>query len=46
MVLPNSALRCGLQGWEERQTRPVSHVAMLHSHGVFDETLEWVLRSA
>ncbi len=46
MVLPNSALRCGLQGWEERQTRPVSHVAMLHSRGVFDEALEWMRRSA
>ena len=46
MVLPNAALHCGLQGWEERQTRPVSHVAMLHSRDVFDETLGWMRRSA
>lgn len=46
MVMPNSALRCGLQDWEERQTRPVSHVAMLHSKDVFDEALEWMRRSA
>jgi pimeloyl-ACP methyl ester carboxylesterase len=42
MVLPNSALRCGLAGWEERQTRPVSHVAMLHSREVFEETAAWI----
>jgi pimeloyl-ACP methyl ester carboxylesterase len=42
MVLPNSALRCGLEGWTERQTRPVSHVAMLHARHVFDETLGWL----
>jgi pimeloyl-ACP methyl ester carboxylesterase len=42
MVLPNSALRCGLDGWEERQTRPVSHVAMLHARHVFDEALGWL----
>lgn len=42
MVLPNSALRCGLPGWEEKETRPVSHVSMLHSLEVFTETAAWI----
>jgi hypothetical protein len=42
MVLPNSALRCGLPDWEERETPPVSHVAMLHSGEVFEETAAWI----
>lgn len=42
MVLPNSALRCGLPGWEERETRPVSHVAMLHAKEVFEEAVDWI----
>ncbi len=42
MVLPNSALHCRLPGWEERETAPVSHVAMLHSRKVFDEALAWI----
>ena len=46
MVLPNSALRCGLKGWEERRTRPVSHVAMLHARDVFEEALEWMRKTA
>jgi len=44
MVLPNSALRCGLPGWEERETAPVSHVAMLHSRNVFEEVAAWIER--
>jgi len=42
MVLPNSALHCRLPGWEERETAPVSHVAMLHSRKVFDEAVAWI----
>ena len=42
MVLPNSALRCGLTGWEERETSPVSHVAMLHAGNVFEEAVAWM----
>jgi len=45
MVLPNSALRCGLPGWTERQTRPVSHVAMLHDGEVLCAVLDWVEES-
>lgn len=42
MVLPNDALRCGLPGCEERETAPVSHVAMIHSRSVFEEVLGWI----
>ena len=45
MVLPNSALRCGLAGWEEKETRPVSHVAMLHAGEVFEEAAAWMAGS-
>ena len=44
MVLPNSALGCGLPGWEERETTPVSHVAMLHSRKVFEEAVAWIAK--
>lgn len=42
MVLPNSALSCGAPGWSEKQTGPVSHVAMLHSRAVFLEVERWI----
>lgn len=42
MVLPNSALRCPLPGWEERECPPVSHVAMLHSASVSREVQDWI----
>jgi len=42
MVLPNTALRCGLPGWTELETQPVSHVAMLHHKGIFHEVLSWI----
>ena len=42
MVLPNAALRCKAPGWEEMTTRPVSHVAMLHSREVFREVRRWI----
>ena len=41
--MPNDALRCGLPGCEERETAPVSHVAMIHSRSVFEEVLGWIL---
>ncbi len=44
MVLPNSALRCKAPGWNEVQTEPVSHVAMLHSRQVFREVAGWIGR--
>lgn len=42
MVLPNVALRCTAPGWQEVTTRPVSHVAMLHSREVFREVWSWI----
>jgi triacylglycerol esterase/lipase EstA (alpha/beta hydrolase family) len=42
MVLPNTALLCPLPGWTERETGPVSHVAMLHSKKVFQEVADWI----
>lgn len=42
MVLPNAALRCKAPGWMELETRPVSHVAMLHSREVFREVRNWI----
>lgn len=42
MVLPNAALRCTAPGWQELTTRPVSHVAMLHSREVFREVRSWI----
>jgi pimeloyl-ACP methyl ester carboxylesterase len=44
MVLPNTALRCSAPGWCEKQTGPVSHVAMLHSREVFREVADWIER--
>jgi triacylglycerol lipase len=42
MVLPNSALRCTGPGWHEKQTGPISHVAMVHSRKVFREVADWI----
>lgn len=42
MVLPNSALHCKAPCWLEFQTKPVSHVAMLHSREVFQEIHRWI----
>ncbi len=42
MVLPNTALLCPLPGWTERETGPVSHVAMLHNKDVFQEVAGWI----
>lgn len=42
MVLPNTALRCTAPGWCEKQTGPVSHVAMVHSGVVFRDVVEWI----
>ena len=45
MVLPNSALRCAAPGWNENQTGPVSHVAMLHSREAFQKVMDWIEKS-
>lgn len=42
MVLPNSALRCASPDWCEKQTGPISHVAMVHSREVFRDVAEWI----
>lgn len=42
MVLPNTALLCPLPGCTQRETGPVSHVAMLHNKDVFQEVAGWI----
>jgi pimeloyl-ACP methyl ester carboxylesterase len=42
MVLPNTALHSPLPGCTQRETGPVSHVAMLHSKEVFQEVAGWI----
>jgi hypothetical protein len=45
MVLPNTALRCPAPGWNESQTGPISHVAMLHSRETFQAVMNWIEKS-
>ncbi|NCD24219.1 MAG: alpha/beta fold hydrolase [Deltaproteobacteria bacterium] len=42
MVLPTSALRCPIPGWKNQKTADISHIAMLHSREIFEETLRTI----
>lgn len=46
MVLPQSALHCAVPGWHEKESAPISHVAMLYAKSIFEETEDWIRQAS